>query len=63
MTKLKTHKGIAKVTKLRPGKKISINRVGGNHNTGKKSTAFNRRVRKSVLMSKADINRLRKMLK
>ncbi len=63
MGKLKTHKGIAKVTKLRPGKTIKINRAGGNHNTGKKSTAFNRRVRGSYLMSKADFNRLKKVVK
>ncbi len=63
MSKLKTHKGIAKTTKVRPGKTIKINRVGGNHNTGKKGTAFNRRVRKATLLNKADRNRLKKIMK
>ena len=63
MPKLKTHKGTAKVFKVRPGGTIKIGKPGSRHNTGKKSSASNRKARKGSLLSKADYNRLKEMVK
>lgn len=60
--KAKTHKGLAKVMKVRPGGTISIGKPGSRHNTGKKNAASNRADRKGSLMSKADQNRFKKVL-
>lgn len=62
MPKLKTHKGLSKVCKVRPGGTIKIQQAGKNHKTGKKSTAFNRNKRKGTLISKADINRIKDLI-
>ena len=37
MPKLKTHKGTAKVCKVRPGGTVKIGKPGSRHNTGKKN--------------------------
>ena len=58
MPKMKTHKGTKKVLKVRKGGTISIGRPGSRHNTGKKSSAINRKNRKGSTLSKADQNRL-----
>ena len=63
MTKIKTHKGLAKVTKTRPGGSIKINKSGRNHNTGKKNGAYNRNKRQDTLMSASDIKRVKKIIK
>ena len=63
MPKLKTHKGTAKVLKVRPGGTIKIGKPGSRHNTGKKNTAQNRNARKGSLLSRADYNRLKEMVK
>ena len=63
MPKLKTHKGTAKVFKVRPGGTVKIGKPGTRHNTGKKNTSFNRSGRKGSLLSKADYNRLKEMVK
>ena len=60
--KQKTHKGTAKVCKVRPGGTIKIGTPGSRHNTGKKNAASNRKSRKGWLLSKADYNRLKKDL-
>jgi large subunit ribosomal protein L35 len=62
MPKLKTHKGTAKVVKVRPGGTVKIGKPSTRHNTGKKNSAFNRRGRKGSLMSKADMRRLKEIL-
>lgn len=62
MPKLKTHKGVSKVAKQRPGGTIKIGKAGGLHNTGKKNSASNRSVRKGSLMSKADYSRLKSIM-
>ncbi len=62
MPKLKTHKGSAKVFKVRPGGTVKIGKPGSRHNTGKKTTASNRKSRKGSLLSKADYNRLKEMI-
>ena len=56
--KLKTHKGLSKVCKVRPGGTIKIGKPGTRHNTGKKNAANNRVGRSASSMSKADIKRL-----
>ena len=63
MPKLKTHKGTAKVLKVRPGGTIKIGKPGSRHNTGKKNSAANRNARKGSLLTKADYNRLKEMVK
>ncbi len=63
MPKMKTHKGTKKVLKVRKGGTISIGRPGSRHNTGKKSSAINRKNRKGSTLSKADQNRLKSIIK
>ena len=63
MPKMKTHKGTKKVLKVRKGGTISIGRPGIRHNTGKKSSAINRKNRKGSTLSKADQNRLQNIIK
>jgi ribosomal protein L35 len=62
MPKQKTHKGISKKILVRAGGSTKIGRPGGNHNTGKKSTDFNRKNRKGSTLSQADLNRYKKVL-
>ena len=59
----KTHKGTAKVLKVRPGGTVKIGKPGTRHNTGKKNAASNRAGRKGALLSKADMNRLKSLIK
>ena len=63
MPKLKTHKGTAKVCRVRPGGSIKIGKPGSRHNTGKKNRVQNRNSRKGSLLSKADQNRLKNIIK
>jgi len=62
MPKLKTHKGIKKVLKVRKGGSVSIGKPGSRHNTGSKSAKFNRSCRKGSNLAKADYNRLKKVI-
>ena len=62
MIKQKSHGGISKKIKVRPGKTTKIGRPGGNHNTGKKNTSFNRKNRKGTVLSKGDSNRYKKVM-
>jgi ribosomal protein L35 len=63
MPKMKTHKGTAKVCKVRPGGTVKIGKPGTRHNTGKKNAASNRRGRQGSLLSKADMNRIKDLIK
>ncbi len=63
MPKMKTHKGLSKVAKVRPGGTVKIGKAGGRHKTGKKNTAYNRDIRKGSLLSKADHNRVKDLIK
>ncbi len=63
MPKQKTHKGIAKKVKVRPGGTTKIGCPGANHKTGKKPTSFNRNHRKGSVLSSADTNRYKKALR
>ena len=60
--KNKTHKGTAKVTKVRPGGTVKIGHPGTRHNTGKKNAASNRTGRAASTMSKGDYKRLKDVL-
>lgn len=62
MPKLKTHKGIAKVAKVRPGGTVKIGHSARGHNTGKKSAASSRHGRTASNMSKGDIKRLKNIM-
>ena len=46
MPKIKTHKGTAKVLKVRKSGKVKIYCPGSRHNTGSKNAKFNRKNRK-----------------
>ena len=61
MPKIKTHKGTAKVLRKRKND-IKIGKPSSRHNTGKKSTSFNRSCRKGSNLSKADQNRLKNII-
>ena len=63
MPKMKTHKGTSKVCKVRPGGTVKIGHPGTRHNTGKKNRVQNRNSRKGSLLSKADQNRLKNIIK
>ncbi len=60
--KNKTHKGTAKVTKVRPGGTVKIGHPGTRHNTGKKNAASNRTGRNASVMSSGDYKRLKDVL-
>ena len=62
MPKLKTHKGLSKKTKTRPGGTVKIGMPGSRHNTGKKNAVANRKNRKGSQMSDGDIKRLKDIL-
>ena len=62
MTKIKKHSGLSKVLKVRKRGTITLRQVGLNHKTGKKSGAVNRSKRKNSVLSKADYNRLKKVI-
>lgn len=62
MPKMKTHKGTAKVLKVRKGGTISIGCPGSRHNTGKKTSKFNRKNRNGSTLSSADMNRLKNII-
>ena len=63
MPKLKTHKGTAKVAKLRASGSVKIGHPGTRHNTGKKNAASNRSGRTASTMSKSDMKRLKTLIK
>ncbi len=62
MPKLKTHKGTAKVVSVRKND-VKVGHPGTRHNTGKKNAASNRCGRSASSMSKADLNRLKNVIK
>lgn len=63
MPKIKTHKGLKKVLNVRNSGTITIGKPGSRHNTGKKSQAINRKNRKRSVLSKADSNRLKNVIR
>lgn len=59
MPKQKTHKGMSKVCKARPGGTVKIGKPGARHNTGKKSSVANRAARKGSQLSTGDFKRIK----
>lgn len=62
MPKLKTHKGIKKVLNVRKSGTVTLGKPGSRHNTGSKNAKFNRSCRSGSTLSKADYNRLKKVI-
>jgi len=62
MGKVKKHSGLSKVLKKRSSGTITLRHTGLNHKTGKKNGKNNRIKRKNALLSRADANRLKKVL-
>lgn len=60
--KLKTHKGISKVAKVRNSGTIKIGVSANNHNTGKQSAAKRRNKRKGNALSQSDYKRVKAIL-
>ena len=58
----KTHKGTKKVLNVRQSGTVTIGKPGSRHNTGGKTAAFNRKCRKGSQLSKADQNRLKRII-
>lgn len=58
----KTHKGTKKVLNIRKSGTITIGKPGSRHNTGSKNSSFNRRRREGSNLSKADSNRLKRII-
>ena len=58
----KTHKGTKKVLNVRQSGTITIGRPGSRPNTGSKNSAYNRKNRKGNSISKADTNRLKRII-
>ena len=58
----KTHKGTKKVLNVRQSGSITVGKPGSRHNTGKKNTAYNRSCREGSDLSKADSNRLKRII-
>jgi len=63
MGKVKKHSGLNKVLKVRKGGSISLRHNGLNHNTGKHPGSNNRHKRKYASLSRADLNRLKRVIK
>ena len=61
MPKQKTHKGLKKVLTITKSGFIKRGKVGGSHNTGKKSAKFNRNLRKGATLSSGDQKRFKKL--
>lgn len=60
--KMKSHKGTQKVLNVKGnGKTVTAGHPGTRHNTGKKNAASNRKGRTQTVVSKADMNRLKKV--
>ncbi len=58
----KTHKGTKKVLNVRQSGSITVGHPGQRHNTGSKNAAFNRNKRSKSKLSKADTNRLKRII-
>ena len=63
MAKVKSHRGLSKVLKVRKSGTITFRASGCNHNTGKRPAKRNNRNDADIKMTKADLNRLRNLIK
>ena len=62
MPKMKSHGGISKKIGVRQSGSTKIGHVGANHNSGKKSTDFNRKSRQTTSLSQGDARRYKRVL-
>ena len=62
MPKQKSHGGISKKILVRNSGSTKIGHVGANHNSGKKSTDFNRKARQSTSLSTGDARRYKRVM-
>ncbi|MEJ2627986.1 MAG: 50S ribosomal protein L35 [bacterium] len=62
MPKIRTNRGAAKRFKLTKNKKIKRNKANKSHILTKKNTSRKRHLRKSILVSKGDEKRVKRML-
>ena len=60
--KMKTHKGMKKVFKVRKSGSMAIPKQGTLHNTGKRSTKTNRQKRNSQELHKSDYKRIKDLI-
>ena len=60
--KMKTHKGTAKVFKMRQSGSIKITSQGINHNTGKNSSKRSRQKRKNSALHGSDLKRVKDLM-
>ena len=60
--KMKTHKGMKKVFKVRKSGSIAIPSQGVLHNTGKRSAKTNRQKRNVSELNKADYKRIKDLI-
>ena len=63
MPKMKSHGGISKKIRVRKSGSAKIGHVGANHNSGKKSTDFNRKARKGSVLSSGAARRYKGLVK
>jgi len=60
--KMKTHKGMKKVFKVRKSGSITMSKQGVLHNTGKRSAKTNRQKRNGQELNKADYKRIKDLI-
>ena len=60
--KMKTHKGMKKVFKVRKSGSIKMSKQGVLHNTGKRSAKTNRQKRTGNALSKSDYSRIKDLI-
>ena len=60
--KMKTHKGMKKVFKVRKSGSITMSKQGVLHNTGKRSAKTNRQKRNRQELDKSDYKRIKDLI-
>lgn len=60
--KMKTHKGMKKVFKVRKSGSIAMSKQGVLHNTGKRTTKTNRQKRNKQELHKSDYKRIKDLI-
>lgn len=58
----KTHSGVKKVLKVRPGGTITFSKPGASHKTGKKNAAYSRDKRQAGTLDSSDRKRLKRVI-
>ena len=60
--KMKTHKGMKKVFKVRKSGSITMSKQGVLHNTGKRTSKTNRKKRNGQALHKSDYTRIKDLI-